>query len=403
MGNTQQTLFKLFAYALLIASALSGCASQTVKSTDVVEVLREENIIDERYLLDVSIQVFDPGLDREVDETEMIIFPEIRRAEAHYIPQKILESFQESAGWGAVRLVPNETSAADVLVSGEILVSDGETMSIKVKVEDASGREWFERKYTHITSKYAYERTPGRAFAAQDPFQNIYNKVANDVLVHRKKLKNKQLAEIRSISQMRFAQSFAPDAFDGYVVEDKKGRYKVVRLPAENDPMLRRIDRIRERDYLFVDTLQVYYNNLVRTMDSAYQEWRKASYDEVIELDRLKRKARAEKIAGLAAVIGGIAAQTQGNRATRTAGQVGVIGGVALVRSGFARSEQAALNVSALQELGDSLEAEIAPQIIEMEDRTITLTGTVENQYDQWRDILRDIYEADTQTATNNE
>ena len=42
-----------------------------------------------------------------------------------------------------------------------------------------------------------------------------------------------------------------------------------------------------------------------------------------------------------------------------------------------------------------SLEAEIAPQIIELDDRTITLTGTVQDQYDQWRELLRQIYEAE--------
>ncbi|MEJ2419824.1 MAG: hypothetical protein P8Y45_23450 [Exilibacterium sp.] len=54
------------------------------------------------------------------------------------------------------------------------------------------------------------------------------------------------------------------------------------------------------------------------------------------------------------------------------------------------------MHVEALQELGDSLEASIEPQVIELEDRTITLSGSVENQYDQWRDILRDIYKLDT-------
>ena len=55
--------------------------------------------------------------------------------------------------------------------------------------------------------------------------------------------------------------------------------------------------------------------------------------------------------------------------------------------------------MEALQELGDSLEASIAPQIIELEDRTVTLTGSVENQYKQWREILHGIYEVDVDTT----
>ena len=51
--------------------------------------------------------------------------------------------------------------------------------------------------------------------------------------------------------------------------------------------------------------------------------------------------------------------------------------------------------MQALEELGSSLEAEIAPQVIELEDQTITLTGTVQDQYNQWRELLRQIYEAE--------
>ena len=42
-----------------------------------------------------------------------------------------------------------------------------------------------------------------------------------------------------------------------------------------------------------------------------------------------------------------------------------------------------------------SLEAEITPQVIELEDRTVTLHGNVEDQYAQWRELLADIYQAE--------
>jgi hypothetical protein len=48
--------------------------------------------------------------------------------------------------------------------------------------------------------------------------------------------------------------------------------------------------------------------------------------------------------------------------------------------------------VQALEELGMSLEAEITPQVIELEDRTVMLSGNVEDQYAQWREVLADIY-----------
>ena len=39
-----------------------------------------------------------------------------------------------------------------------------------------------------------------------------------------------------------------------------------------------------------------------------------------------------------------------------------------------------------------SLEAEITPQVIDLEDRSVTLSGNVEEQYSQWRELLADIY-----------
>ena len=42
-----------------------------------------------------------------------------------------------------------------------------------------------------------------------------------------------------------------------------------------------------------------------------------------------------------------------------------------------------------------SLEAEITPQVIEIEDRTVTLSGNVEEQYNQWREVLADIYQTE--------
>ena len=48
--------------------------------------------------------------------------------------------------------------------------------------------------------------------------------------------------------------------------------------------------------------------------------------------------------------------------------------------------------MEALEELGESLENEVAPRVFSLDDRTITLTGSVEEQYAQWKDILSDIY-----------
>jgi hypothetical protein len=69
--------------------------------------------------------------------------------------------------------------------------------------------------------------------------------------------------------------------------------------------------------------------------------------------------------------------------------------GGGLIKSGLERRAEANIHSLALEELGQSLEADITPQVIELEDRTIELSGTIEDQYGQWREILSDIYAAE--------
>ncbi|MDH4039610.1 MAG: hypothetical protein OEV88_03065, partial [Gammaproteobacteria bacterium] len=101
-------------------------------------------------------------------------------------------------------------------------------------------------------------------------------------------------------------------------------------------------------------------------------------------------------IAGGLALIAGIAMATTGDSSTsQVAGQVAVIGGGYMLKSGLDKRNEAQIHVQALEELGQSLEAEITPQVIELEDRTVTLHGNVEDQYAQWRELLADIYQAE--------
>ena len=228
-----------------------------------------------------------------------------------------------------------------------------------------------------------------------DPFQAVYNEIANDLLEILKTQTPEQLSTIRLVNELRFARSFSPDAFEGYLEQNSRGVYEIKRLPAKDDPMLLRVRKIRKRDYLFIDTLQEYYAAFNGEMLGPYQEWRKQSYEEAIALQELRAESRRRLIAGAVAVAAGIAGVASDNRAARSAGNVAIAGGGYLVKSGLDKRAEADIHVQALEELGSSLEAEIAPQVIELEDQTITLTGTVQDQYNQWRELLRQIYEAE--------
>lgn len=376
---------------LLLLAALTGCATHTVKTTTYTPVIQSTENIPEELLLDVGISLFDPGLDELADEDEEITNGQIRVAESRYAPYLLASTLQRSGNWGIVRLLPNDASPMDVQIDGTILRSNGESMVVRVNVSDSTGRHWYTREYEEVISQFSYDPAQRQQ---NDPFQVLYNNIANDLLAYRQdNLSAQRVRAIRTVSEMLFAQRFSEEAFAEYLTRDRNGYYQIASLPAENDPLLQRIRQIRERDFMFIDTVQDYYATFTRQMRLPYDSWREQSYHETIALRELRDSARRRFIAGTAAVIGGLAAATQGgNYATQAGGAVGVGAGAYLIKSGFDKQAEARMHMEALEELGQSLESEVAPRVINLEDRTITLTGSVEEQYDQWREILADIY-----------
>jgi hypothetical protein len=375
---------------LLLSLSLVACVNQSIKSTSVPSIAGASTEVPEELLLDVNIAVFDPGLE-EYDEDQRI-YPEVRKAEARFMPRLLSEAMQQSGAWGAVRVVPDASQVTDLVVEGEILYSDGEQLRLHIVATDSRGYQWMDKDYTGEASRYAYEVTTRYKL---DPFQAVYNTIANDLLQALEDLRPEDRQALRTVTELRFARSFSTGAFEGYLGKNPKDKYIVLRLPAENDPMLERVRDIRERDHMFVDTLQEYYDQFEAEMESPYQEWRKLSYEETEALRELKAESTRRLIAGGVAILAGIAGASSSDSTSRAAGNVAIIGGGYLLKSGLEKRSEAEIHVEALEELGMSLEAEITPQVIELEDRTVTLSGNVEDQYSQWRVLLEEIYRAE--------
>ena len=375
---------------LLALSLLTGCVTETVKSTSVPVLDAPETPVPDAELLDVGVVILDPGISSVEDEEQ--VYQEVRRAEATFMATELADVLTEQGGWGAVRVVPDERQFSDLLVRGTILQSDGEALELKIRVSDARGTVWLDKRYTGITSRYAYEQGTR---TKQDPFLSVYRMIANDMLAAFQRLPADERTTIRRVAEMRFARDFASGAFADYLNEDPSGQVTLRRLPSEEDPMLARVRGLRQRHYVFVDTLQGHYTGFSDDMYTPYQEWRKASYEETVALRELESEAKREMIAGGAAILAGIVAQSSGSSMTRSAGAIGVVGGGALLKRGLEKRAESNIHSLALEELGQSLDAEITPRVIELEDRTVRLTGNVEDQYDQWRELLADIYAAE--------
>lgn len=385
----------------LMIIGVSGCATQNVKSTTFTPIVSDNASTPEDELLDIGISIFQPGLDDIPRNREELTFSDVRMAETYFASFELAQALQNSGNWGVVRVIPGDLSSSDLGITGTILQSDGETMRLHVTVKDSTGKTWIDREYEEVVSKYSYDPRMRRS---EDAFQGLFNKIANDLYTYKENsIDREDTLKIRTVSQIQFARDFAPQVFDDYLEQGRDGTLQVARLPAENDPILNRIENIRERDYLYVDALQDYYSNFVRQMEIPYTEFRRMSYDEVLKMDRLAADSRRNMIMGVAAILGGLAATQSNNAAAYYSSPVILASGGWLIKDAFSKGDERQLHVETLAELGNSLEAEIAPQTIELEERTITLTGSVEAQYDQWRELLADIYASEVGEATSSD
>ena len=295
----------MFAGALLAA----GCVKET-RPVPVLQATQATVEVPTEQLLDVGVHIFDPGIPPEVeDDPELMdkkrIYPEIRRAEARYMAMQLRDTLEDTGHWGTARVVPATVNSFDLTVDATILESNGAYLKLEVTARDATGKVWIEEKEFEgraDTRVYRDNYTAGR-----DPFENVYVAIANDLLAVRNLKTGADLANIRRVSELRFAADFAPVAFSEYLAKDKKtGEFKVLRLPAEDDVLVKRIDQIRERDYGMIDTVSEHYTVFSERLEEPYSSWRRYTYDEIIAEEKLKAQARNRMILGAAAIAAAV-------------------------------------------------------------------------------------------------
>jgi hypothetical protein len=385
------------AFTSVLSLLVLGVTAALAFDDEPVEAIQAVEEIPEERLLDVGIHVFDSGIPEDEHDRYLLeekgIFEEIRKSEARWIPINLKRTIEATGYWGTVRMVPSTTSV-DVIMKGAIVSSTGKKLEIAVEVSDSTGRRWLEKRYEREADPLAYEED-----STKDPFQSLYNQVANDLVKEWSDLDEKDFREIRSVSQMRFASDIAPAAFTGYLAE-KKNRTSLARLPAEGDPMMARVSEIRERDHMFIDTLNEYYADLYSKMEPPYRGWRSASYEEQMALDELNRAATWRKVLGAIAIGAGVYASGKG-RVGSNVGEVAILGGMITVMDGFDKSAQTKMNREALKELAASFDSEVQELLYDVEGQVLRLKGSVETQYASWRQLLRDIFAAETGIAAD--
>jgi hypothetical protein len=384
--------------ALLAGMGLAACSVNEVITAEETELDVTEQPPAEGLLLDVGIVEFDADVPQGNDPDKTGIYPEIRAAESRYLPYHLKTTLQDTGYWGAVRVIPSRQAFTDVVISGKIKESDGEFVTLSVKVEDAEGNEWYQRDYSTQTGVSSYSEHRDRS---QDPYQKVFNDIANDLHEYVKALPSDQVHKIRQTSELEFFADMSPEQFGDYLSTDDDGHVSIERLPAENDPTVARLRQIRERDRLVIDTLNEHYANFYYGIAIPYQSWRKTAREESINYRQVRRSSTMQTLMGAVVFAGALAADTSDKsynqaRMKSSLQAIAMTEGFNTMLRGISRRSESQMHLEAIKELSESFGSEAAPMVVTVEGQTRRLTGTAAAQYESWRRLLKEIYEAET-------
>jgi len=387
------------AWLLIAGWCVAGCSSSEVVVAHTVPLSTAAEPVPEAELLDVGIVLFDSGVpEGEVDKElleELIregTFLHIRRSESVYMSVLLRDTLQKTGSWGSVWITPKETTAADLSVVAKILHSDGDYLRLVVTARDSTGRVWLdEERYELSTAAGAFNR---QRFPEMDPYQDAFNSIANDLAEAAARLSGRDRRDVRTVTDLRYAADVSPDAFNGYVAQGRDGLYSPNRLPAAGDPMFDRTQRVRQRERLFLDTLDQHYAQFSAEAMPSYDSWREYSREEAIEIRELTRSARFRTIMGAATIAMSIVygQNSEGRFSERLLRDALMYVGVDMIRAGQVRKQEKRIHTETLEELSTSFDDDVKPMVVEIQGTQHRLAGTANAQYDEWRGLLRQIF-----------
>jgi len=305
------------------------------------------------FELEIGVVVFDDGI-RNPDARDAR--DKLRSVESRLVATALRDILSESGQWGAVRVLPAASQFAALTITGEIIHSDGRDLVLAIQAVDASNRVWFADQFRGSAGAADYQD------ARSEPFRPLFVAMANRLLAAAAALPTGYLLRLNDIAALRYAAELAPDAFAAYLTE-VDGRIELQRLPAETDPMLRRITRIRNQEALFIDTVDEQYVDLGLELGSTYRLWRQSSLEQAEYLESYTQRASGR---ALKADQGSFAAMQQVYSTYRS------------VR----------IQEQDLFELATGFDNETAPTVLETGENVVRLSGTLEQQYAEWRAIL---------------
>jgi hypothetical protein len=222
--------------------------------------------------LNVTIPVFDPGIPDDPSVfRERQVFPRIRQIEARLMPFLLRETLVESEHWGAVRVVTKPDAAAELQLYGTIVRSNGDWLDLRIRAVDATENVWFDKIFSSQASAESVTRQGDKG---TPEFNAIYTDIAIELAALLDRMGDAAISNIKGTSLIRYASELAPTAFSGYIERTDDGTLRLLRLPARNDPMLIRIETIRNTEFVITDAVDAKYREFKADLARTYRVWR---------------------------------------------------------------------------------------------------------------------------------
>lgn len=368
---------------------------------------RNYNYTSDVYL-DLVVPVFDPGLpmDRNGNlDYEKIekddIWPQVRRLEANRFAVDTKRALEETNAFNSINVTPDSSASADVYVLGEIMHSDTEIVTVMIRVLDATNRVWGEKEFSYRVHEGFYRDAFNQGKNAYEP---VFKSIASYVYDLLNQRSDEEKIAIQRVSELRYAAVYSPETMEPYLhnrLTRNGPRFSVDGYPADEDPMLQRIRAIRDEDRAFIDSLQGNYDLYYAESDDSYLDYHRETLP-VATAIRRERESRGNR--QVAALFAGVGAVLLARNSGSAAGEIGsiVLAATSLYNlTGVIENNQnLRFQRQQLSEMGQNLDIQATPQVIEFYNQQIELEGSAREQYIQLRAQLRSIYELEETPET---
>jgi hypothetical protein len=156
---------------------------------------------------------------------------------------------------------------------------------------------------------------------------------------------------------------------------------------------------VRQREQLFMETLDQHYDNFAFQATESYDSWREYSREDSIRLAEAARAAKIRTGLGALTILMAVAYGANaegGDILDRAITDAGVYMGFDMLQAAGVRRQERRLHQAALEELSESFDDDVKPLVVDVQGTQHRLTGTADAQYEEWRDLIQQLYFSET-------